>query len=139
MQPSFLPGLARRGALRAQIEAVRVHETYRGRGLGEQMLNWAIAEAKHRGCAVVQLTSDKSRSDADRVYERLGFVAFTRASSSAYDLRVSSISSRTGRCPPWCSVAAASPAVGLLLFVPPGPKRKRRSRSWGPILCPDVR
>jgi GNAT superfamily N-acetyltransferase len=75
MQVSFLPGLARRGALRAQIEAVRVQETYRGRGLGEQMLGWAIGEATQRGCALVQLTSDKSRGEAHRFYERLGFVA----------------------------------------------------------------
>ncbi len=75
MQLSFLPGLARRGALRAQIEAVRVHETYRGRGLGAGMLGWAIAEARRRGCALVQLTSDKSRTGAHRFYERLGFVA----------------------------------------------------------------
>ncbi len=42
MQLSFLPGLARRGALRAQIEAVRVHETYRNRGLGAALFTWAI-------------------------------------------------------------------------------------------------
>jgi GNAT superfamily N-acetyltransferase len=74
MQLSFLPGLARRGAWRAQIEAVRVHADYRGRGLGEAMFRWAIAEARGRGCALVQLTTDKSRGDAHRFYERLGFV-----------------------------------------------------------------
>jgi GNAT superfamily N-acetyltransferase len=75
MQLSFIPGLARHGALRAQIEAVRVHEAYRSRGLGAAMLNWAISEARRRGCALVQLTSDKSRTSAHRFYERLGFVA----------------------------------------------------------------
>jgi GNAT superfamily N-acetyltransferase len=75
MQLSFIPGLARRGALRAQIEAVRVHEAFRGRGLGAAMLAWAIGEARHRGCALVQLTTDKSRTSAHRFYERLGFVA----------------------------------------------------------------
>jgi GNAT superfamily N-acetyltransferase len=75
MQLSFIPGLARRGALRAQIEAVRVHESCRGRGLGAAMLGWAIEEARRRGCGLVQLTTDKARRDAHRFYERLGFVA----------------------------------------------------------------
>jgi GNAT superfamily N-acetyltransferase len=75
MQLSFIPGLARRGAWRAQIEAVRVHEDVRGGGLGARMMEWAIDEARRRGCALVQLTTDKRRSDAHRFYERLGFVA----------------------------------------------------------------
>ena len=75
LQLSFIPGLARRGALRAQIEAVRVHESYRGRGLGAAMMGWAIEEAGRRGCGLVQLTSDKSRPDAHRFYQQLGFVA----------------------------------------------------------------
>ncbi len=75
MQLSFIPGLSRRGALRAQIEAVRVREAYRSRGLGAAILGWAIDEARLRGCALVQLTTDKSRTSAHRFYERLGFVA----------------------------------------------------------------
>ena len=75
MQLSFLPGLARRGALRAQLEAVRVAESFRGSGLGAAMMRWAIDEARRRGCGLVQLTSDKSRTDAHRFYQRLGFVA----------------------------------------------------------------
>jgi len=75
MQLSFLPGLARRGALRAQIEAVRVAESQRGSGLGAAILTWAIDEARRRGCALVQLTTDKTRTDAHRFYQRLGFVS----------------------------------------------------------------
>ena len=75
MQLSFIPGLARRGALRAQIEAVRVHESCRGRGLGAAMMGWAVGEARRRGCVLVQLTTDKSRLDAHRFYRQLGFVA----------------------------------------------------------------
>lgn len=75
MQLSFLPGLARRGALRAQIEAVRVRHDYRGRGLGAALFEWSIEESRRRNCALVQLTTDKSRADAHRFYERLGFVA----------------------------------------------------------------
>jgi len=73
MQLTVIPGLARRGALRMQIEAVRVHEAHRSTGLGAAMIRWAIDDARLRGCALVQLTSDKARIDAHRFYERLGF------------------------------------------------------------------
>jgi GNAT superfamily N-acetyltransferase len=75
MQLSFIPGLARRGALRAQIEAVRVHADLRGSGIGGAMIAWAIDEARRRGCALVQLTSDKQRAEAHRFYSTLGFTA----------------------------------------------------------------
>lgn len=75
LQLTFIPGLARRGAFRAQIEAVRVREDLRGRGMGHALFTWAIEEARERGCALVQLTSDKRREDAHRFYGRLGFTA----------------------------------------------------------------
>jgi GNAT superfamily N-acetyltransferase len=75
MQLSFIPGLARRGGLRAQAEGVRVAASHRSRGLGAAMFQWSIDEAHRRGCAVVQLTTDKTRADAHRFYERLGFTA----------------------------------------------------------------
>lgn len=71
---TFIPGIARLGAWRGQIEAVRISSDCRGTGLGQQMLAWAIGECRHRGCHLVQLTTDKERSDAHRFYERLGFV-----------------------------------------------------------------
>ncbi len=74
-QLSFIPGVSRLGSWRGQIEAVRVAETERGTGLGGQMMEWAIAECRRRGCSLVQLTSDKTRADAYRFYERLGFKA----------------------------------------------------------------
>jgi GNAT superfamily N-acetyltransferase len=74
VQLSFLPGLSRRGALRAQVEGVRVRADRRRRGTGAVLISWAIEEARARGCAVVQLTSDRSRTDALRFYQRLGFV-----------------------------------------------------------------
>jgi GNAT superfamily N-acetyltransferase len=73
-QLSFLPGLARRGAWRSQIEAVRVAQSERGSGLGTELMRWAINESQRRGSVVVQLTSDRSRSAAHRFYRRLGFV-----------------------------------------------------------------
>jgi GNAT superfamily N-acetyltransferase len=75
LQLTFLPGLARRGALRAQIEAVRVAAGARSRGLGAAMIGWAVEEARSRGCGLVQLTTDKSRADAHRFYAGLGFIA----------------------------------------------------------------
>jgi 8-oxo-dGTP pyrophosphatase MutT (NUDIX family)/ribosomal protein S18 acetylase RimI-like enzyme len=75
MQLSFLPGLSRHGSTRGQVEAVRVAATHRGRRLGEQLVGWAVEESGRRGCALVQLTTDKSRTDAHRFYERLGFTA----------------------------------------------------------------
>jgi GNAT superfamily N-acetyltransferase len=74
LQLSLLPGLARRGAARGQIEAVRVARDERGSGLGAALMEWAIDEARERGCQLMQLTSDVSRPDAHRFYERLGFV-----------------------------------------------------------------
>lgn len=75
LQLTVLKGLSRRGATRAQVEAVRVHERLRGRGLGEALMRWAIDEARRRGCALVQLTTDKRRLGARRFYTRLGFEA----------------------------------------------------------------
>ncbi|WP_173923061.1 GNAT family N-acetyltransferase [Agromyces sp. Marseille-P2726] len=75
MQLTLLPGLARAGAARMQIEAVRVGESARGLGLGSAMIRWAIDEGRACGAALVQLTSDVRREDAHRFYERLGFEA----------------------------------------------------------------
>ncbi|MEV4582410.1 GNAT family N-acetyltransferase [Nonomuraea jabiensis] len=75
MQLTYLAGLSRLGAERCQIEAVRVAAAARGRGLGGRMIKWAVDRARQRGCAMVQLTSDKSRTDAHRFYDNLGFTA----------------------------------------------------------------
>lgn len=75
LQLTFIRGLSRKAARRAQIEAVRVAGPQRGTGLGEQMICAAIEIARNAGCPIVQLTTDKRRADARRFYERLGFVA----------------------------------------------------------------
>lgn len=69
----FLPSISYQGGLRAQVESVRVDTNYRGQGVGNQMMKWAIERAKERGAHVVQLTTHLSRKDAHRFYERLGF------------------------------------------------------------------
>jgi GNAT superfamily N-acetyltransferase len=75
LQITYLPGLGRHGAEKSQIEAVRIRSDRRGQGIGAELTSWAIEQARSRGCALVQLTSDKSRIDAHRFYARLGFVA----------------------------------------------------------------
>ena len=74
LQISFIPGLSRRGALRGQIESVRVAANVRGNGYGTLMLTWAIEKCREQGCSLVQLTSDKTRKGAQRFYQELGFV-----------------------------------------------------------------
>ncbi|MFD4546359.1 GNAT family N-acetyltransferase [Streptomyces sp. NPDC058466] len=75
LQLTVIPGLSRKGATRSIIEGVRIHADERGSGLGTQLIEWAIDEARRQGCQLVQLTSDATRTDAHRFYERLGFTA----------------------------------------------------------------
>ncbi|TPK68288.1 MULTISPECIES: GNAT family N-acetyltransferase [unclassified Mesorhizobium] len=73
LQISFLAGLSRKGAWRGQIEAVRVAGHRRSEGIGRLMIEWAVDQCRARGCGLVQLTTDKTRADAHRFYESLGF------------------------------------------------------------------
>ncbi|PGH49367.1 GNAT family N-acetyltransferase [Streptomyces sp. Ru87] len=75
LQLTIIPGLSRRGATRSLIEAVRIHADERGSGLGSRLIEWAVDTSRREGCVLVQLTSDASRTDAHRFYERLGFTA----------------------------------------------------------------
>ena len=69
----FLPSISFQGGLRAQIESVRVDTHHQNQGIGSEMMKWTIERAKMRGAHLVQLTTHKSREDAHRFYERLGF------------------------------------------------------------------
>lgn len=73
MQLSITPGLSRQGMSRMQIEGVRVSSSARGGGIGREMITWAIDYAREHNCGLVELTTDKSRADAHRFYDRLGF------------------------------------------------------------------
>ncbi len=68
-----IPGLSNRGGELALLSAVRIAASVRGQGLGGQMIQWAIDEARRRGCGIIELLSHASRTDAQRFYERLGF------------------------------------------------------------------
>lgn len=75
LQLTFIPYLTHKGNWRGLIEGVRVAQDDRSRGVGHQLLEWAVERAKARGCRMVQLTTDKARPDGLRFYERLGFRA----------------------------------------------------------------
>ncbi len=75
LQLSFIPGLSHVGLWRGQIESVRISSKRRGSGLGRLMLEWAIRKCRDRKCGLIQLTSDKTRPDALRFYNSLGFRA----------------------------------------------------------------
>ncbi|MFE7190587.1 GNAT family N-acetyltransferase [Kitasatospora sp. NPDC057541] len=74
LQLTVVPGLARKGSTRTVIEAVRIHADERGTGLGTDLIRWAIDRSRALDADLVQLTSDATRTDAHRFYERLGFV-----------------------------------------------------------------
>lgn len=75
LQLTMVPTLSRAGMRRAQLEGVRVSSPHRGAKIGEQLVLEAIERARAAGCGLVQLTSDATRVDARRFYERLGFEA----------------------------------------------------------------
>jgi N-acetylglutamate synthase-like GNAT family acetyltransferase len=73
LQLCILPGLSSQGASRGLIEDVRVAARCRSRGVGERIVQWAIAEARANGCKLVELLTHNTRVDAQRFYARLGF------------------------------------------------------------------
>jgi ribosomal protein S18 acetylase RimI-like enzyme len=73
LQLCILPGLSSQGASRGLIEDVRVASDRRSRGIGEQLVQWAIAEARAKHCKLLELLTHHTRVDAQRFYERLGF------------------------------------------------------------------
>ncbi len=75
LQLTFIPYLTHCGSWRCLVEGVRIAKSVRGKGVGSLVMTWVIDRAKERGCNMVQLTSDKQRSEAIRFYESHGFVA----------------------------------------------------------------
>lgn len=73
LQVTYVPGLGRGGGDRALVEGVRVREDLRGRGLGRMLMEAVRERAVARGCVLVQLTSNKRRTDAHRFYVSLGY------------------------------------------------------------------
>jgi GNAT superfamily N-acetyltransferase len=75
LQLTFTASLSYRGGLRATVESVRTDESLRGQGIGTMLMRHAIELAKRKGCVLIQLSTHNTRKDAQRFYERLGFVA----------------------------------------------------------------
>lgn len=75
LQLTFIPGLSFQGAELALLEGVRVDSSRRREGIGAVMIQWAMDEARGRGCGQIELLTHTSREAAQRFYERLGFVA----------------------------------------------------------------
>ena len=75
LQLTVIPGLSRLGRTRGQLESVRVARDLRNQRIGRRLMEYATKEARHRGCSLMQLTTDKTRPDAKRFYESLGFTA----------------------------------------------------------------
>ena len=73
LQLAIMAGLSSQGTSRGLLEDVRVAKHCRSRGIGEQLVQWAVAEARARGCVLVELLTHHTRVDAQRFYERLGF------------------------------------------------------------------
>lgn len=73
LQITFTPSISFQGGKRATVESVRVDEKYRGRGIGRELMLWAIERAKKENCFAVQLTTNAERQNAHRFYENLGF------------------------------------------------------------------
>lgn len=75
LQLTFIPSLTYQGRKRALIEGVRVDEAYRGKGIGKQLIEWAIEKSREQDCHMIQLTTNKSRPEALEFYKKLGFMA----------------------------------------------------------------
>ncbi len=73
LQLTLTPSISFQGGRRATVESVRVDAKYRGRGIGKELMLFAIERAKAENCVSIQLTTNSDRSDAHRFYENLGF------------------------------------------------------------------
>lgn len=73
LQITFTPSISFQGGKRAGVESVRVDAKYRGRGIGKELMLWAINHAKEENCIAMQLTTNSDRAEAHRFYENLGF------------------------------------------------------------------
>jgi GNAT superfamily N-acetyltransferase len=73
-QLAWLRRLIYDGGLICQVESVRVASQRRGQGLGADLMAYVRAEAHRRGCARIELTTNRQRERARQFYERLGYV-----------------------------------------------------------------
>lgn len=72
-QLTVISGLSLSATRRAQIEGVRVASHLQGQRIGQALIEDAQARARAQGCTLLQFTTNKTRNDAHRFYDRLGF------------------------------------------------------------------
>ena len=73
IQLTFIQHLIKKGGVVAHIEAVMVHQDYRGKGIGQKLMLWAIERAKERKAVLIQFTSNKQREKSIVFYKKMGF------------------------------------------------------------------
>lgn len=69
----IMDNLGHRGAPSALVEDVVVRQEWRQRGIGREMMRFAMNRAREKGCYKLVLSSNKNREEAHRFYENLGF------------------------------------------------------------------
>lgn len=73
IQLTFIQHLIKKGGVVAHIEAVMVHQGFRGKGIGKKLMHWAIERAKERKAILIQFTSNKRRQRSITFYKKMGF------------------------------------------------------------------
>ena len=68
-----MDNLAHLGAPSGIIEDVVVHKNWQGKGIGRQMMKFAMDYCREKGCYKIVLSSNLKREGAHHFYETLGF------------------------------------------------------------------
>jgi GNAT superfamily N-acetyltransferase len=69
----IMDNLAHMGAPSGIVEDVVVHSSWRGQGIGKQMMQFAMQQCQKAGCYKMALSSNLIREQAHRFYDQLGF------------------------------------------------------------------
>lgn len=75
LQFIIIPTIVLQGAIRAEVEGVRIKSKYRNLELGKFLFAWVKETAINNNCTIIQLTTNKTRKAAQRFYKSLGFMA----------------------------------------------------------------
>lgn len=67
-------GLRALGAQRGEVKRLFVRKSYQGQGVGRQLVQMLVAEAKMMGYKILLLDTLPSMFEATRLYKSLGFV-----------------------------------------------------------------
>jgi len=70
---AIMDNLAHRGRKSGLIEDVVVSQSSQGRGVGKQMMMFAIETCREKACYKVCLSSNLKRQNAHKFYEGIGF------------------------------------------------------------------